>query len=504
MIYDKIKVRKFPKGETKMLKLYPIPEGAKKCAHFALKINGQPVETYSCLVSAMPFNREWPGHQRPVDQAEEASFIYFDTDEVVNIELDAWKDFSELKIRPLSKSIKAEVNGRNIKFSAGVGQYTVELDSHHNALHIFVNPIREYGVDINDKNVLYFGPGVHRPGPIELKSGQTLFVDGGAVVHASIRSEDCENLKIIGHGIIDYETFERHDPLIWSYDGLMNLVRCKNVTVDGVILKDSSWWTITAVNCENVLIDNAKAIGMWRYNADGFDMVNSSNVIIRNCFLRTFDDGIVFKGLKLVFSGKDAINFDDPKYKCDLKNVENHLVENCVVWCDWGRSLEIGAETCADEYVNIKYKNCDLIHNESVAMDIQNGDRANVHNVSYENINVEYSKYERRGKIQENDDQKYEPRKEFFPADLMFADMYVGRWSKDMIYGHTHDISYKNITVYIDEEVPMPMTQFKGGTPENWAEDITIENVVVNGKRITDLSEMNYKEHQYSRNITLK
>jgi len=487
-----------------MLKLYPIQQGVKKCNHFAVRINGQPAEVYSCLVSAMPFNREWPGHQRPIDQAEEASFVYFDTNEVVDFEIDACKDFSELKIRPLSKNIKPEVDCRKIKFSAGVGQYTVELDGHHNALHIFVNPIREYHVNIEDENVLYFGPGVHRPGHIELKSNQTLFVDAGAVVHASVRSEDCENIKIIGHGIIDYETFDRHDPLMWGYDGLINLIRCKNVTVDGVILKDSSWWTLTAFNCENVLIDNAKAIGMWRYNSDGFDMVNSANVIIRNCFLRTFDDSIVFKGLKLVLGGKETVNLDNPKFKCDAKNVENHLVENCVVWCDWGRSLEIGAETCADEYVNIAYKNCDLIHNESVALDLQNGDRANVHNVHYEDIRVEFSKYETRGKIQCEDEQKYEPREILWPADLLFADMYVGKWSNDMVYGHTHDISYKNITVYIDEEVPMPMIQFKGGTPENWAENITIENLVINGRRYKDLNELNYKEHQYSRNTILK
>ena len=479
-----------------MLRLYPIPEETKKCNHFSVKVNGQPVELYSCTVSAVPFNTPWPGHQRSADQAEEASFLYFDTDETVSLEICAGKAFSDLRIRPLSKNIKPEVNGREIKFSAGIGQYTVELDGLHNALHIFINPIKEYDVDINDENVLYFGAGVHRPGAIELKSNQTLFVDGGAVVHASVRAEDCENIKIIGHGILDYETFERHDPLIWTYDGLTNFLRCRNITVDGVIFKDSSWWTMTAINCENVLIDNAKAIGMWRYNSDGFDMVNSANVIIRNCFLRTFDDSIVFKGLKIMKNGKN-LGFD-------AKNVENHLVENCVIWCDWGRALEIGAETCADEYVNIKYKNCDLIHNESVALDINNGDRADVHNVSYEDIRIEYSKYENRGKIQENDSQKYEPREVLLPADLLFADMYVGKWSNDMIYGRTHDIKYKNITVYMDEEVPMPLIKFIGGTPENWAEDITIENLVINGKRYTDLKELNYEEHKFSRNITVK
>ena len=133
-----------------MLKTYPIPEGAKKCCHFTIKVDGDIVEAYSCMVSAIPFNTPWPGHQRFVDQAEEASFIYFDTDEIVDIEIESCKDFSDLKIRPLSKNIVSEVNGRNIKFSAGVGQYTVELDGPHNALHLFINPLKDYCIDIDD------------------------------------------------------------------------------------------------------------------------------------------------------------------------------------------------------------------------------------------------------------------------------------------------------------------------------------------------------------------
>ncbi|MBQ6809483.1 MAG: hypothetical protein IJP09_02095 [Clostridia bacterium] len=479
-----------------MFKLYPIPEETKKCEHFSVKVNGNQVDIYSCLVSAIPFNTPWPGHERCISQAEEASFLYVDTDEILNFEIVPEKEFSDLKIRPISKNITTNVSGKNIKFSAGVGQYTVELDGHHNALHIFINPIKNYCVDINDKSVIYFGAGVHFPGTIELKSGQTLFVDSGAVVHASVRAEDCENVKVLGHGIIDYETFRRHDPLIWEYDGLMNFVRCKNIIIDGVILKDSAWWTVSAFNCENFLIDNVKVIGMWRYNTDGFDMVNSSHVIIRNCFLRTFDDSIVFKGLKIMENGKNR--------GYDLKNVEDHLVENCVIWCDWGRSLEIGAETCADEYVNICYKDCDLIHNDFAAMDIQNGDRADIHDVLYENIRVEYSKYWIEGKIQETEDSVYLPKNEPHLARLMFSEMNVGKWSQDLIYGHTRNVEFKNITVYLDEGLPLPVVEFGGGTENNLAENISVENLVINGVRYVNKEKANFKNHKFSKNITLK
>ena len=80
-----------------MFKTYPIPEDAKKCCHFTIKVDGDIVEAYSCMVSAIPFNTPWPGHQRSVDQAEEASFIYFDTDEIVDIEID-YSKFDETEI----------------------------------------------------------------------------------------------------------------------------------------------------------------------------------------------------------------------------------------------------------------------------------------------------------------------------------------------------------------------------------------------------------------------
>ena len=469
-----------------MLKIYPIPEDAKKCSHFKVKVNGEIVEAYSCIVSAMPFNRIWPGYQRPIDQTEEASFIYFDTDKVVDFEIESCKDFSEIQVRPLSKNIKPEVNGRNIKFSAGVGQYTVELDGHHNALHIFVNPIKDYGINIEDESVLYFGPGIHYPGHITLNSGQTMFIDGGAVVHCTVCADDCENIKVVGRGILDASTFERFDSVP------MRFIRCRNVIIDGFIFKDSNEWTLTAINCENVVVDNTKAIGMWRYNADGYDFCNSSNVVIRNSFIRTFDDSIVFKGIKI------------KEINSDKKNVENHLVENCVVWCDWGRALEIGAETCADEYKNIVYRNCDIIHAESVVMDINNGDRANVHDVLYENINVEYSKYCTGGMIQESDDQQYSQRKEPHVPRLIYAGIFKCMWSQDEEYGKIHDIKYKNINVYMDEGLKLPPIVWDGFSESNGIRDCSVENLIINGKKYSDKNEIDYTENEFCKNITLK
>lgn len=102
-------------------------------------------------------------------------------------------------------------------------------------------------------------------------------------------------------------------------------------------------------------------IGFWRYNADGIDIVNSSNVTIKNSFLRTFDDCIAIKGQKAVYDKQ--------------KIIENIKVDNCVLWNDWGKCFEFGAETVVDIIRDVTISNCYIPHFTMVAMSMQNGDR---------------------------------------------------------------------------------------------------------------------------------
>ena len=55
--------------------------------HLSVHLNGQPVQVRSCRESAIPFNRVWPGTQRPVNQTEMAAFVSFAADEPVHVTL---------------------------------------------------------------------------------------------------------------------------------------------------------------------------------------------------------------------------------------------------------------------------------------------------------------------------------------------------------------------------------------------------------------------------------
>jgi polygalacturonase len=301
--------------------IYPMPDTEPVSSDFSVKINGENAGVYRCRVSAMPYNTVWPGRQRPVEQTETASFISFGIADGIPASLciEASREFQEVAIRPLSADIHPKTEGKTIDFEiAKPGKYTVELDGFHNALHIFANKTEDYGIDKAGQNVIYFGPGTHRPGLIELKSGQTLFVDAGAVVHTAVTAENCRNIRIIGHGVIDNSEFHRTGDKGQHASSCAVFKRCENIEVRGVTFRDACAWTLTAWGCENIIIDNAKAVGMWRYNSDGFDLCNCRNAVISNCFIRAFDDCVVLKGF--------------PQY--DDKNVENIIVSGCVVWCD--------------------------------------------------------------------------------------------------------------------------------------------------------------------------
>lgn len=478
-----------PNGEgIKMLKIYPIPKGEPVSADFTVTLNGQAAECYTARVSAIPFNRVWPGSQRPIEQTELASFIYFSMDEPVEFTARFAEDFEEAVVRPLSRGIKAEKNGREVSFVIDKpGQITLELDGFHRALHIFANPIFDFGVKAGDENVIYFGPGLHEPKYIALKSGQTLFIDAGAVVKAAVYTEDSVNVRIVGEGILD-NSWEARDSAecVHSPNGCIKLFRAKNIEIKGIICRDSSVWTATVFNSDNIIFDNVKTIGMWRYNSDGIDLVNSANCTIKDCFLRNFDDVVVLKGLK----------------GWDTRNVENIHVTGCVIWCDWGRGLEIGAETCADEYRNIIFEDCDLIHGAHMQMDLQNGDRARVHDLIFDNIRVEYSRYTLEPVYQNSDDMVFVPREGYMPQ-LFFAQLYNGMWSQDYLYGENYNIKFRNIYVQIDEGLPMPPSTLVGVNAEHQTHDISIEKLYINGKRLESLSELPMQQNEYSYNITL-
>ena len=472
---------------------HPVAEEISK--DYIIKCNGIAMEPYHVRVSAMPYNTVWPGRQRPLDQTELASVVNFEADEKVELEVEVAWDFEEAVVRPLSKNITVEKCGRICKFTLETcGQYTLEIDGFHKALHIFVDPVMNF--EAKTENVIRYEAGIHY-GDIEIDSNTTVILDRGAILYGNITAYGKENVSIIGYGMIDGSCEKRYDDTLLiplrlnAFDGPLptdkadfdafmakekvlkgnvRFLRCKNCTLKGVTLRDSSTFSVVPADCDNVLIDGVKIIGMWRYNSDGIDVFNSSNVWIKNSFLRDFDDCVVIKGIK----------------GWDTRNLENILVENCVVWCDWGRNLEVGAETNAPEFKNIVFRNCDCIHGSYCMLDIQHHDRADVHHVTFEDIRCEYTKYQLSDVYQSDMNAPYpnpQPAKHPLLIELPIHG-FGGFGYGDMRIGTMHDIIFKNITVYADDPEVIK-SRFAGWDEVHCIKRVLVSNVTVNGEKVT-------------------
>ena len=162
-------------------KIYPVLHTQPFCNDYKILVNGREIESNTARVSAVPFNRRWPGHQRQIEQTEAIQFVSlaFDaSDAPLSFEIIPNAPFEDVKIRPQSLGIAPTVENGAIRFTLDKPAYfTVEPYGRNRALHIFADPMPAYGVDIHSPDVIYFGAGEHDVGMLELKSNQTLFID---------------------------------------------------------------------------------------------------------------------------------------------------------------------------------------------------------------------------------------------------------------------------------------------------------------------------------------
>lgn len=442
---------------------WPVPEGEALCEAYTLRVSGTAVPVLACRVSAMPFNQVWPGYQRPIDQTEVAGFACWDMAGPVTVEVESRRAVQSVAVRPSGRGIRPTVAGNRIAFSLDrPGPIVVEVNGPHEALHLFPSAPEAAAPAPDTPGLRYFGPGVHRPGKIELKTGGSVYIAGGAVVYGSIQAQGASDLRIGGRGVLDQAPFPRGEG-----GGAIRLSDCSNVTIEGIVMRDPDVWCCSLFGCRQVTIANVKLVGLWRYNADGIDVCNSQDVEVKDCFVRAYDDALVVKGLK--WGGK---SFDD-------RPVRNVRFRRCVIWCDWGRALEIGAETCAPEIADVSFEHCDVVRTTHIAMDIQHGDRAAVHDIRFEDIAVEVDDWNPEPRLQRNPEDTYQPdpNRRYLPS-LMVLVIYKTNYSQDTLRGTIRDVVFRNITV----TGPRPPSSFRGLDAEHGVAGVTIENLRLNGK----------------------
>ena len=469
---------------------------------FSVSLNGKEIPCYTCRISKHPFNRPWPGHQRELEQTELASFVNIVADEEVSLSVKINKKYEKIMIRPFSKNVEFKDENGTVTFNLNEGQYVFATDNLHSPLFIFVT--KPIICENPDSVTYYFGPGVHFPGKITLKDNETVYADKDAHVFGAIYANGAKNIKIYGNGLFDDSFEERFSAPCYSEytNGNVKFYNCENVSVEGVLFKDSAIWCVNLFHCFNVSIDNIKVFGQWRYNTDGIDIVNSRDILIKSSFIHSFDDTITIKG---ILAYKDTNN-------------ENIVTDGCVIWCDWGKALEIGIETACKENKNIIFRNTDIIRGGNTYLDIQNGAYSETHHILFENINAEYNSFDTRPEFHIADGDFYTKENEKFVPSLIYIQNHRfirdflenGKWGlkapwcyaepldeplvdvSDIEFSTNHHIFFKNINVYYDEKiekvdgkynVPIRITS-KLQDIRHY--DIEIDNLSINGEKIEE------------------
>ena len=198
-----------------LLITYPAPQGTELKNDFTVKVRQpggewQAIATYPVKVDEVKEARH---------HVELASMSYFDFNGEVEVAVTAHKEEIETaRIRPLSYGITPQVSRNTLTFKLNSPRnLSIEVngDIFHN-LHLFANPIDRNNPlkpGMNPKklkknrNLIYFGPGIHQlPGDtLDVPSGKTVYISGGAIVRGCIRAKNAENVTIFVQGEVHPE-----------------------------------------------------------------------------------------------------------------------------------------------------------------------------------------------------------------------------------------------------------------------------------------------------------
>jgi len=299
-------------------------------------------------------------------------------------------------------------------------------------------------------------------------NNQTVYVAGGAVVRGVIRPEEKfqisgysglrtysptfvlrgTNITFRGRGIVDGSLSTTH---AWH----LVLVQGQDITLEGVILRDSSTWTIPIRQSDRVQVRNVKLLG-YRANSDGIDICNSRDVTVEGCFIRTLDDLIVVKTDR----GQGA--------------ARGIVAKGCVLWKEVAHALSIGAEL-REDVEDVRFTDCDVIHDlgREWTLRVYHCDSARIRNVRFENLRIEES-----------------PR---------LISLWIGKafWTRDEQRGHIEGVTFRNIRARAN---PLRI-ELKGFDETHAVEQVGFEDVVVNGR---PLAARDVSTNAFVRNVTIR
>jgi hypothetical protein len=417
---------------------YPSPLGALLNNDFTVKVRQTGKDWQDLPVYLIKVD-EVRGSKHNV---ENSSMSYFDFSGEVEVSVTSNKGAIQTsKVRPLSYGITQEVNGNTLTFKLSRPRnLSIEVngDIFHN-LQLFANPIDNYIPNKKDKNLIYFGPGIHQleGDKLMIPSGKTVYLAGGAILMGRLEVNGVRDVKVLGRGMIDH-----------TVKGGVRIANSRNVYVEGIFTTQCS-----TGGSDSVTIRNVKSISYYGWG-DGMNVFSSSNVLFDGVFCRNSDDCTTVYGTRGGFVG----------------GCSNITMKNSTLWADVAHPILIGTHgnTPNPEVLeNLNYINIDILDHKEAQIDYQGcmslnaGDNNLIRNVRFENIRVEDF---RQGQL------------------LNMRVFYNAKYCTSPGRG-IENVLFKNV-VYNGKNAEQSI--IAGYDDNRKIKNVVFENLVINGKLITD------------------
>ena len=334
-----------------------------------------------------------------------------------------------------------------------------------------------------EKQTVILPPGQYVSGTIYLKSGVTLELSEGCTLLGSTNPLDyvkdpyCRwtafifavqqhDIGITGKGTIDGRGFEVannlvqlihagvvDDPLKYDRPNESNrpenihFRECENVTISRITLRNPGSWNQQYDQCRHVVIEDQTVDSKSYWNNDGVDIVDCSDVVIRNCTMDAADDVFCFKSHSV-----DGV-------------CENVTVENC-----YGRSsangIKFGTMT-RGKFRHFRFRNIVLRDTYRSAITIASVDGATVEDIEIDGLRATHTGN---------------------PLFLRFAERREGKGTPCL-----KDIVIRNVEVEVPLDKPDAGYSYEGpvedlprnispssivGTPGHRIQNVLLENIV--------------------------
>ena len=397
---------------------YPTPPGAIESPLYTVTVNGETLFVEK-MTKYMPEMQVHYAH---------ASLSGAGTAEVV---VTVNESFNSFTVSPKSKNLEASKNGNSITFDTGPNYLVLTVDTKELLFILLdgpeINPpklgdanvknLADYEVDATGatletakiqaaidaasgatQNVLYVPPGRYKVGELWLRSNMTLYLAGGALLygagapgdfdtdggvginiegceHGMIRMLDIENTKVLGRGVIDANGKAirgQNDTKV----NLFKIERSNDILIDGILVRDPSFWNTLIYRSDGVTIQNYKMINCrptttTYNNTDGVNFDESTNGRLYNAFLYTGDDSM-------------AVKNEEPSGTVNIADITH---EKIVCYSN-SVCCKIGTKTMGQTMSNVTFKDIDVVK-AGRALNIDAYDTAVVQNTRFENVRIE-------------------------------------------------------------------------------------------------------------------